>query len=319
MFLSSGNRDPDYALDDFFPEALALYRSEGKTYSLPYDHGPTIISYNKTMFDEFGEGYPDETWTMDTFLEKAKIFTNEDEGTFGMVNLQMAYHDLEGSYLMPFGGVLLNDDETETLINSPECIEALQFWADWLHVHHVTPSPVQSEILEAMGGSFLSGKVAMTDTQPWMAPAYNAMANFEWDVAPWPTGPKGRVTGGMGSAYGTSTDSAHPDEAWLFLRWLTSKEGLSFVWAASAGSTPPRTSIFDVYKNAPGVAANSQAFYDAMADYMVMGRPIKPAAWPFQDVILRELDSMWLGDKTVEEMVQAIKEDGDPILAENAG
>jgi multiple sugar transport system substrate-binding protein len=309
--------DPEFAVDDFFPEALALYQAGGKTFSFPYDHGPTLLGYNVDMFDEFGVDYPDETWTMDAFLEKAKIFTDEGKGTFGMT-VWMDGHDLEGNFLMPWGGRLLNDDETECLITSPECIEALQFWADLLHVHKALPSPAQEDIFEALGGAFYSGKVAMYGSPPWDAPALNALADFKWDVAPWPEGSAGRFAGSMGSGYAASSQSEHPDEAWLWLRWMTSKEGLSFCWAAPGGTTPPRASIFDVYKNAPGVAPHAQYFYDCMDTYMVMGRPIKFNAWPFLDIGAREMDFMWLGEKTVEEMAEAIKKDGDPLLAEHA-
>jgi len=307
--------DPDYDLGDYFPEALAIYQDDaGKTYSCPYDHGPTVLGYNKTMFDEYGEAYPDETWTMDTLLEKAALFTDEDKGTFGY---RIDWLE-EGSHLMPWGGRLVNDDETECLLTMPESIEAVQWWVDLRLKHHYAPMPAQSEVLSALGGVFESGKVAIISTEPWMAPTYNALADFDWDVAPWPEGPVTRSTWGGGSGYSMGKDTQHPDEAWLFLRWMTSSEGLSFVWAASGASLPPRKSVFEVYKTAPGVPEHVQVFYDAMDQYMVVGRPIQPQAPAFLDIYNREMEFIWTEAKSVEEAAADLKKDADPILALNA-
>ena len=309
--------DPDFAADDFFPEVMPYYQVEGRTYAYPYDHGPLILTYNVDMFDEFGVDYPDDTWTFDTLLETARIFTDPAKGTFGWTGLPWGGWGLEGTYLMPWGGMAMNEDETEVVINSPESVEALQWWADLRHVHAVHPTPAQSEVLAVSGGDFVSGKVAMGITAPWNAPTYNALASFDWDVAPYPEGPVARTTSGFGSAYGITSATEHPEEAWLFLRWTTSKEGLSFCWAASGGSTPPRKSVFDVYFSAPGVAPNAQAFLDSMNEYMVLGRPFSPAGPEFESVLGREIDLINLGLKPAQEAADTIKADGDPILAQN--
>lgn len=308
--------DPDYDLADFFDDVMPYYQREGMTYAAPYDHGPVIIAYNKDMFDEFGVDYPEETWTMDTLLETAKTFTTEE--TWGYTGMPGDWL-LEPQYLMPWGGLLFNEDETECLITMPESIEALQWWVDMRFKHEVVPTPAASEVLATAGGDFVSGKVAMTRSAPWNAPTYNALAKFDWDVAPWPKGPVMHKTSGLGSGYGTTRDTEHPEEAWLWLDWMTSKEGLSFVWAASGGSTPPRKSVFDVYLTAPGVAEHAQFFLDAMNDYMGIGRPISPFGAEFTSIRDREMDLMLTGIKSVEEAAADMKADGDPILAQNAG
>jgi len=308
--------DPDFNMDDFFEMVMPYYQWGGKTYVLPYDHGPEILGYNKDMFDEFGVDYPDETWTYETLLEKAKIFTDPDKGTFGYYGMPASWL-LEGSFTKPWGGLVFNEDETEVLITMPESIEALKWWIDLRFKHEVHPTPAQSEVLEALGGSFPSGKVAIIHTAPWMAPTYNALADFSWDVAPWPKGPVTRSCSGLGSGYGMTRDTKHPEEAWLWLRWMTSSEGLSFVWAATGGSTPPRKSVFDVYFTAAGIAEHAQYFFEAMDDYMTIGRPVSPYGGEFTAIRDRELDLMVIGQKSVEEACADMKADGDPILAKN--
>ena len=47
-----------------FPEDIRnLYQYEGKTYAIPKDVDTIALWYNRTMFDEAGLSYPDETWT----------------------------------------------------------------------------------------------------------------------------------------------------------------------------------------------------------------------------------------------------------------
>jgi len=307
--------DPDFDMDDFFEGIMGYYRWEGQTYALPYDHGPSILGYNKTMFDEFGEEYPDETWTFDTLLEKAKTFTTDE--TWGYSGMPGGWV-LEPNHLMPWGGLLFNEDETECVITMPESIEALQWWVDMRYEHGVVPTPAQSEVLAALGGDFVSGKVAMTRVEPWFAPTYNTLADFEWAVAPWPKGPVTRSAAGLGSGYGMTKDTEHPEEAWLWTAWMTSSEGLSFVWAVTGASTPPRKSVFDVYLTAAGVPESAKYFYDAMNEYMKIGRPVSPYGAEFTAIRDREMELMITGAKSIEEACADMKADGDPILAKNA-
>lgn len=308
--------DPKFDMSDFFEAIMGYYQWNGKTYVLPYDHGPELLGYNKKMFDEQGVAYPDETWTFDMLLEKAVAFTKEGE-SWGFSGMPRSWL-LEPMYLMPWGGKLLNDDETECLITMPESVAALQWWVDLRLKHKAVPNAAQSEVLATAGGDFVSGKVAMTTVAPWTAPTWNALANFEWDVAPWPKGPVARTTAGLGSGYGITKDTKHSKEAWEFLRWMTSSEGLAFVWSSTGASTPPRKSVFDVYFSAPGVAKHAKYFLDAMNDYMKIGRPVSPHGAEFTAIRDREMDLINQGLKPVEQACADMKVDGDPILAKNA-
>ena len=76
--------DPAFNVKDVWEEALRLYRFNDKQYEIPYDHGPIILGYNKDLFDAAGEAYPDDTWTMDNFLEAAKKLTvGENQWGYG--------------------------------------------------------------------------------------------------------------------------------------------------------------------------------------------------------------------------------------------
>ncbi|EMG27797.1 ABC transporter substrate-binding protein [Listeria fleischmannii] len=58
---------------DKIPEQyLKAYTSDGKLYGVPKDFDTNALFYNKTMFDEAGVSYPDDTWTWKTWQDAAK-------------------------------------------------------------------------------------------------------------------------------------------------------------------------------------------------------------------------------------------------------
>ena len=68
-----------------YPEEIKeLYTYDGKVYGIPKDIDTIALWYNKTMFDEAGVDYPDETWTWDTVVENAKKLTKEDGSQYGI-------------------------------------------------------------------------------------------------------------------------------------------------------------------------------------------------------------------------------------------
>src|SRR5699024_11453525 len=61
-----------------------LYTYEDKVYAVPKDVDTIALWYNKTMFDEAGIPYPDETWTWDKLVEVAKQLTKPDGSQYGL-------------------------------------------------------------------------------------------------------------------------------------------------------------------------------------------------------------------------------------------
>ena len=69
---------------DKFPEDIKnLYSWNGKTYAIPKDVDTIALFYNKTMFDEAGLSYPDDSWTWDDFYDAAVKLTKEDGSQYG--------------------------------------------------------------------------------------------------------------------------------------------------------------------------------------------------------------------------------------------
>ncbi len=54
--------DPTFDKEDFWPNVLENFSWQGGVYVLPKDYVTWALFYNKTLFDEAGLSYPDETW-----------------------------------------------------------------------------------------------------------------------------------------------------------------------------------------------------------------------------------------------------------------
>ncbi len=94
-----------------YPQGLDdIYNIDGKQYAIPKDYDTIALWYNKTLFDEAGISYPDETWTWDDLKEAAKKLTKDDGSQYGFC---AGLHNQEGYYNFVYqnGGEIITDDK----------------------------------------------------------------------------------------------------------------------------------------------------------------------------------------------------------------
>ena len=303
--------DEEFDVDGIWEEALNLYRFKGEVHEIPYDHGPCILGYNKDIFDEFGVDYPAEDWTMDDLLEAAIALTDPAKMRWGFFSDLGMNNDVSGSYLGPWGDQAINNEETEVMLGSDANLEAMQYWADMIHVHKCSPLPSESEGFP--GGVWNSGVIAMTRFCPWSSLAtYDAGVNY--DVAPWPEKVR-HWAGSFGSGYAITKDCEHPDAAWDYIRERFSVEGLNAVDARRGA--PARKASYQAWYDAPATAEHAYYFEEAMATYGHTDHPFQTlGAGECLDLLNRECDLINSGDKTVEEAAAVMVEEGTAVLQE---
>src|SRR5919202_221310 len=137
-------RDKSFDVKDFPDVALKVYQAGGKQYAIPYDHGPHVLWFNKTLFDKEGIKPPDATWTMNDLVEAARRLTKPNGEQWGSNFSPSGSYTMQATWLGPWGGKFLNDDETEIYVDSKEAIEALEFWYDLRAKRHLSPMPGDS-------------------------------------------------------------------------------------------------------------------------------------------------------------------------------
>lgn len=298
---------------DFFPEGVRPYQANGKTYALPYDFGPACLVYYKPIFDEAGVKYPTNDWTFNDFLEAAVKIAKPGE-RWATERLPRGDWIFEQTYLRPWGGRLVNDEETEILITSPEAQEALQYWVDLALKHKAMVSVAETKNFDQ--SPFYSKKVAMTWNGAWQVEAYNKAGMIgKYDVVFMPKGPKERSAAAMGSGYGMASNSQHKDEAWIMIR-ETTDEGMEEFFAKRGRAAHARKSRAPLALQIPNIPPNAKAWIDAQ-EHGHMGQPISPVAPKINDVVTRELELLFVGKKSVKECVETIKRECDPLVAQN--
>ena len=313
----------DFDLKDFPESGLTLYQYEKKQHYIPYDHAPIMLYYNKEMFERMGVKPPDSTWTMDDLIANAKKMHRPQEGIWGLAGFTPAGgFTTNGSYMAPWGGVLLNDTETETQIDSRESLTALEFWANTRLRDKINPLPSDGNARTL----FTTGKAAMHDAGMWayrdIVLAKNKMElPFTPDIADWPKGPKTRATSSMGSGYGITKDSKAPEDAWLYLSEYVGKDGDRSImgqFLKTGFGIPVRFSLMTKWETlkdfAPG---NAKIIQPAMKTYAVMGRPISPAKADFDKLCNDNFNAVWEGKTTMGDAVKEIKRLSGPILEQN--
>ncbi len=308
--------DEEFNVDGIWEEALRLYRVEGVLVGIPYDHGPLILGYNKDYFDAAGMDYPDDTWTMDDFREAAIALSDPDNlmwGWSGEFDLGSGGAD---TWLGPWGGTNMNEDETQMLVDSPEAQEAMNFWYTLTHVDRAAPT--EGDALgfgTNMNGPWMNGRTAMANVPSWETPGLARDAAFAWDVAAWPEGPAGRKAGAFGSGFSITTNSEQREAAWSFLREYLSVEGMSTVWGITGRGSPAREAAYDSWMTSPDAPDNAQAYLDALKTYAVTGKPFQTLAAPeVLDVLGREAQLMRLGETDVAGATAAIMDQAQAAM-----
>ena len=99
-------------LANYYEDITELYQYDGKTYAIPKDYDTIALWYNRTLFDEAGLSYPDETWTWETLAENAQKLTNSEKGQYGFVSPAVFNQDGYYNYIYTMGGRVLSEDKT---------------------------------------------------------------------------------------------------------------------------------------------------------------------------------------------------------------
>jgi multiple sugar transport system substrate-binding protein len=237
----------DYPLDTsiYLPGVLEPGQWEGKQWLLPKDFTPLGVYYNKKIFDEFGVEVPQDGWTWDDLLEKALALTQDTDGDgrTDIWGIQLTANWTTGFeyWIAAAGGRLISEDGTQFVgyMDSPETIEAVQFYADLYNVHKVAPPPADFSLWAGGNAEFDNGKAAMRIFGRWPQAGYKENPNIDLGVVGVPAG-KERANILFWGGFGIFSGTKHPEAAWRFLSYYVGEQG-SQVWKDWA--IPPVASV----------------------------------------------------------------------------
>jgi len=209
----------------------AQYRSfftrEGVQFGLPKYHGALALYFNKDVFDGAGIAYPTEGWTYDDYLSAMRRIAAErgDEGRPKVWGSMIdVYWDRIQIHVNGFGGHLVDPgDPRRCRMAEAPALEAVE----WLRAR-IWDDRVMAGFLDvenmATRDAFAAGRLGMVEDGSWALKDILSQAPFRVGVAPFPAGPRRRVTLATTDGFGVYAGTRHPEAAWELLKFLTSAE-----------------------------------------------------------------------------------------------
>ena len=209
---------------------------QDKIVSMPYNNSVPMLYYNKDLFVAAGldPNKPPTTW--DELLKAAQALTKPGQWGFNTHTNTQWYLS---AMIMQNGGKIF--DGKKVVYNSPEGIEALQFWGDLVTKHKVMPANQHANA----GADFLAGKVGMLMRSSSTLVTIEKDAKFKVGVAPLPCKKVCSEPLGGASFLVFKTTPEKQKAAWEFAKWMTSAEN-SVDLFLQTGYVPIRKSIANV-------------------------------------------------------------------------
>jgi multiple sugar transport system substrate-binding protein len=135
------------------------------------------------------------------------------------------------------GGDVVTRDLTRSALDTTQAVEAIQFFADLTHVHHVAATPEERQAAGAASNDelFYQGKAAMISSAPYFHNLRNRIRDFEWDVAV-PTTRKRRATPQWPDSISVYSGTRVPEASWRFLRYVVGPEGQKTITELGRGA-----------------------------------------------------------------------------------
>ncbi len=300
--------------------------------------GIILLYYNKDIFEAAGVAPPPskaaDAWTWDEFVETAKKLTKDRNGNdatnadFDPQNIDtygIAFPQWWGGYL-PFilsnGGRIVNDEGTEMMLNQPEAVEALQQMQDLIYVHHVAPTPAQSQTLPSADVMMQSRKVAMSIDGMWKVVDFSQLG-MDWGMGVLPRF-KEPATVVLSTPKVIFSATEYPDQAFEFYTYISDPEQVALfkggLWSPLEEryfTDPEKTAEW--LEGEPGVYPPEAK--DVLVDYTLDYASYQPPAYwlknvgqIFSEAINPAMDLLWNGTLTAQEAMDQAVEKATPLL-----
>ena len=211
--------DSDVDLSEFDTTALDAMKVDGELYALPYDTGPLMMFYNKSMFAEAGVDEPTPGWTADDF-ETAGAALKAQGKTLFAPSVEDLF--LESSILAYNGGRVITEDGDLDVTNA-KFAEGLDWIAGLVKNGYAMEASADPS---ADDNAFVNGQAATFVDGPWSLLGTKSKATFDLGVVTIPTG-SDPTTFSAGSGFGISKECANPDEAFAAIQTMTGDKVLS--------------------------------------------------------------------------------------------
>jgi multiple sugar transport system substrate-binding protein len=291
----------------YYPRALAAFQYKGIQGALPETFSTVLLFYNKDLFDQAGVAYPTPDWTWADAVAAGKAIRALGDDIWGLYSpIQFwEFYKKAGQN----GCQFFNEDMSESTINAPECVEALELMLSFIE------EDVMPDAVEMAGVSnedlFKQGKLGMVVTGIWMFALFQD-APFEWDIELEPgMANKGHHFFANGVAVAASTE--HPEEAAAWAQFLTASEEAATIRVETGWELPAldKPEYFESYL-ALDKPANRRAVFAALESPIVP--PVIERQNEMQDTINNLLNAVANGELDPQTALNMAKQELDKLI-----
>jgi ABC-type glycerol-3-phosphate transport system substrate-binding protein len=205
--------DPAFEIEEFWPGLIGGCRTGERQVGLPASVQPSLILFDETAFNAAGLPYPTPGWTWDAFQEVARALTRAGDDQL----IRYGFVD-SGQPLALLAPLVEAAPDGEALVQTLN-------WYVALSHEGVIPVLGGDEDGVATGESLVyGGRAAMWVGRLSDLPQLRAFLPGEIGVAPFPISANGGATHtnpATVSCVAISAGAAHPQAAWLWLKYLT--------------------------------------------------------------------------------------------------
>lgn len=314
---------PDLGIpeDDWYP-AYEYHKWRGHVWALPHQDNPTIMGYNPIVLQEEGftsptDLYKEDRWDIKVYDEYAQKLTKGEgaEKRFGCNRPWSSIRGIQAMYIWGFGDDIWNEDQSETLINSPKAIEAWEHMASYVW-NGWAPAPGD---LEGVSAAARWERVIISDTARWsIMQAVRAEKIPPVRICPWFEFPNGKAwVRDATNAFGIYRRSNYKKEAWEYVKWITIEGHIMLIklgWV-----TPLRKSLMEQsywVEQLDPQWEDSETYKIAASNVRVMVHP--PRISEIDKLIQAQWDRLLLKEVSAKEAMDSIKPQIDEILQESA-
>ena len=308
------------SLDEYFLQA-DVFTYQGRTYAWPWFHTVSSGWYNKELFDEAGLDHPptdwQNAWSWDEFLDTAMQLTktrSDGRQQYGTL-VSNAFEQCWGSFVWSNGGDVINPEFTKTTMDTPEAIEGLGFVVDLVQEYGVAPEPGDpATFMEGMPGPFEAGLCAMQIHSSAMTRTYSLIEDFTPSAMCLPVAPGGVPACSFnGNPNSVAASTSIPDEAWQFISFLSSREGMEF-FAREKMTVPANIDVARTLFVANPPPYNLDVFINAMDLEQCNDLRFHRLWMEWVGAIQSPVDLALIGEATTEEACRLATQDGDEVL-----
>ncbi|WP_144875010.1 ABC transporter substrate-binding protein [Microbacterium sp. 1.5R] len=217
--------DDEWDWEDFQPAAREAVQLDGVVYGVPVMTERHVVYYRSDLLEAAGIQPPE---TLDELEAAAKALNDPENGFYGiaMRGARVPLVTQLSSFIYSFGGDFQDEDGNAT-IDSPEAVEAIEFYGDLLK-NYGPPGAANMGWVEA-SAIFAQGNAAFyldADSQAYtFLDESNSAVVDSVAFARFPEGPAGsKFYNIVPQTVGISAFSKKQDAAWEFIKWVTNEE-----------------------------------------------------------------------------------------------